>query len=165
LSCRKSCRKSCCKKIWPISVARMESDVQFGATVKRRRTMHYSSILREIASRFQNFASRGEVAPRERVAIPIQSQLHACCQVETRRDATWRERIAKFPGSVISELMVLVFRLPTALLDHQPVTLHLSPVRCRPKRRGSRSGISPHVPESCVDLNKIKRHVQTRLRT
>jgi hypothetical protein len=48
----------------------------------------YSSILRGIASRFQNFASRGEVAPRERVAIPIQSQLHACCQGETRRDAT-----------------------------------------------------------------------------
>jgi hypothetical protein len=48
----------------------------------------YSSILRGIASRFQHFASRGEVAPRKRVAIPIRSQLHACCQVETRRDAT-----------------------------------------------------------------------------
>jgi hypothetical protein len=48
----------------------------------------YSSILRGIASRFQNFASRGEVAPRKRVAISTRSQLHACCQVETRRDAT-----------------------------------------------------------------------------
>jgi hypothetical protein len=33
----------------------------------------------------------GEVAPRERVAIPIRSQLHACCQVETRRDAILME--------------------------------------------------------------------------
>jgi hypothetical protein len=48
----------------------------------------YSSILRGIASRFQNFASSGEVAPRKRVAISTRSQLHACCQVETRRDAT-----------------------------------------------------------------------------
>jgi hypothetical protein len=29
-----------------------------------------------------------EVAPRKRVAISTRSQLHACCQVETRRDAT-----------------------------------------------------------------------------
>jgi hypothetical protein len=48
----------------------------------------YSSILRGIASRFQNLASREEVAPRKRVAIPIRSQLYACCQVETRRDAS-----------------------------------------------------------------------------
>ena len=48
----------------------------------------YSSILRGIASRFQNLASSGEVAPRKRVAISTQSQLHTCCQVETRRDAT-----------------------------------------------------------------------------
>jgi hypothetical protein len=48
----------------------------------------YSSIPREIASRFQNFAAKVEVAPRKRVAISTRSQLHACCQVETRRDAT-----------------------------------------------------------------------------
>ena len=53
--------------------------------------MRYSSILRKIASRFQNFASRREVAPRKRVAISIRSQLHACGQVETRRDATLAE--------------------------------------------------------------------------
>jgi hypothetical protein len=47
-----------------------------------------SSILRGTASRSQNFTSGFEVAPRERVAISIRSQLHACCQVETRRDAT-----------------------------------------------------------------------------
>jgi hypothetical protein len=40
-----------------------------------------------IASRFQNLASRGEVAPLKRVAISIRSQLHACCQVDTRCDA------------------------------------------------------------------------------
>jgi hypothetical protein len=51
----------------------------------------YSSILRGIASRFQHFASRREVAPRKRVAIPIQSQPHACCQVATRRDAILME--------------------------------------------------------------------------
>lgn len=47
-----------------------------------------SSVLRGIALRSQNSASSGEVAPRERVAIAIRSQLHACCQVETRRHAT-----------------------------------------------------------------------------
>jgi hypothetical protein len=51
-------------------------------------TEFYSSILREIAPRFQNFAAKVEVAPRKRVAIPTRSQLHACCQLETRRDAT-----------------------------------------------------------------------------
>jgi hypothetical protein len=51
----------------------------------------YVSILRGISSRFQNFASRGEVAPRERVAMPIRSQLHACCRVETRRDTILME--------------------------------------------------------------------------
>jgi hypothetical protein len=48
----------------------------------------YSSILRGIASLFQNFAAKVEVAPRKRVAISTRSQIHACCQVETRRDAT-----------------------------------------------------------------------------
>jgi hypothetical protein len=48
----------------------------------------YSCILQGIASRFQNSASKREVAPRKRVAIPIRSHLHACCQVETHRDAT-----------------------------------------------------------------------------
>jgi hypothetical protein len=33
-------------------------------------------------------ASRGEAARRKRVAISIRSRLHACCQAETRRDAT-----------------------------------------------------------------------------
>jgi hypothetical protein len=47
----------------------------------------YSSILRGIASRFQHFASRVEVAPRKRIAISIRSQLQACRQVETRRGA------------------------------------------------------------------------------
>jgi hypothetical protein len=51
----------------------------------------YSGILREIASRLQNSASRGEVAPRKPVAISVRSQLHACCQVETRRDAILME--------------------------------------------------------------------------
>jgi hypothetical protein len=49
---------------------------------------YYSSILRGIASRFQNFAAKVEVARRKRVAISTRSQLHACCQVEQRRDAT-----------------------------------------------------------------------------
>jgi hypothetical protein len=40
-------------------------------------TTIYSSILRGIASRFQNFTARAEVALRKRVAISIRSQLHA----------------------------------------------------------------------------------------
>jgi hypothetical protein len=52
--------------------------------------------------------------------------------------------------------MVLVSRLLIALLDHQLVTLHLSPVRYRPKSRRPRNGISPHVPRNRLDLNKIR---------
>jgi hypothetical protein len=48
----------------------------------------YSSILRGIASRFQNSACRQKVVPRKRVAIQIWSRLHSCCLNKTRRDAT-----------------------------------------------------------------------------
>jgi hypothetical protein len=41
-----------------------------------------------MASRFYNSACRREVAPPKRIAISIRSQLQACCQAETRRDAT-----------------------------------------------------------------------------
>lgn len=64
-------------------LARISALAGFGRTDPHA----YSSILRGIASRFQNFASSGEVASRKRVAIPTRNQLHTCCHVETRRDA------------------------------------------------------------------------------
>ena len=56
-------------------------------TFGKRTTAGYSSILRRIASRLQDFTSGSKVAPSKRIAIAVLRQLHACCQVETRRDA------------------------------------------------------------------------------
>jgi hypothetical protein len=73
---------------WPESVRDDSRAALFSVGSNICQWRSYSSILRGTASRFQNFTSRGEVVPRKRVAISIRSQLHACCQVETRRDAT-----------------------------------------------------------------------------
>ena len=89
----------------------------------------YSSILQGIAPRFQNSASSGEVAPRERVAISIRSQLHACCQVETRRDAILMEMRRKVSRSC--DIGIDVFGLQTFNSPARPSTSHTTLVACQ----------------------------------
>jgi hypothetical protein len=79
---RASCTVSLCFEV--LSYPSLPS----GAVRCSRSLCAYSSILREIATRYLSSASRPEVASRKRAANAIQSRLHACCQVETRRDAT-----------------------------------------------------------------------------
>jgi len=51
----------------------------------------------------------------------------------------------------------------TALLHLRPVRLHSSCIRYSSKHQAPRSGISPHVPEGCVDLkNAVIGHAQAR---
>lgn len=68
--------------------------------------------------------------------------------------------VAKFLGHVV--LQASTFG-QTTLLDLRPVKLHSSCIRYSSKHQAPRSGISPHVPEGCVDLkNAVIGHAQAR---
>jgi hypothetical protein len=82
-----------------------------------------------------------KISPRQRIGTQIRIRLLACCLSQTHRDATWRKPVVAFLGYMVLQVLVLVSKSPTAMLDLQPVRLHSLCVRYRPMHRRPRSGI------------------------
>jgi hypothetical protein len=82
-----------------------------------------------------------KISPRQRIGTQIRVRLLACCLSQTHRDATWRKPVVECLGHMVLQVLVLVSKSPTAMLDLQPVRLHSLCVRYRPMHRRPRSGI------------------------